>query len=89
MAKQFTDSLHDSFELVQQLVRGMPGTAQKRAKTAAERMLDTWEKMKQEAPKDPAVAVGAAFAVFFIANEIVDAPKGDVISDSIIETVGR
>lgn len=88
MTTKFSDSVHDDFELCQELIRGMPGTAQQRAKKAAEQLLEVWDKMKAEAPKDPAVAVGAAFAVFFMANHIVNIGGGP-LSDDLIKVVGR
>jgi hypothetical protein len=86
MTTQFTDSCHDSLALVQELIQGMPRGAQLRAKRAAERMIEVWDAMKKEAPKDPAVAVGAAFAVFYMAEHIINSSEGP-ISDNMIVTL--
>lgn len=83
----FQDSCHDSLELCQELLRSMPPTAQKRAKKAAEQLIGVWDRLKVEAPKDPAVAVGAAFAVFYMAEHIINSREGP-INDNMIVVVG-
>jgi|HubBroStandDraft_4_1064222.scaffolds.fasta_scaffold00046_39 hypothetical protein len=88
MAKQFTDSVHDNMELVKELIQGMPRSAQIRAKQAAAQLIQTWDKMKVEAPKDPAVAVGAAFAVCYMMDHIVESTDGP-INDNMIIQIGR
>lgn len=85
---KFIDSCHDDFQLCQELIRGMPGTAQQRAKKAAAQLIEVWDKLKTEAPNDPAVAVGAAFAVFFMADHIINSTES-AVSDKLIKVVGR
>jgi len=89
MTMQFTDSNAANFELVKELVAGMPESAQRRARKAGGQIVDIVEKLKREYPNDPAIAVGAAFAVFFMAENLIQ-PNGDNVKsdgDTLIQLI--
>jgi len=67
---QFTDSLSENTEVVRELLAGVPADARNRAKRAAIAIENTWNKLKKDYPRDPAVALGAAFAIFKLAEMI-------------------
>lgn len=89
MALQFTDSLSENKELIAELVRGMPVGAQNRAKRTALAFEKFWQQMIRDNPKDPAVALGAAFAVYELADRIVKMERGaEGQQKGLIEIVG-
>ncbi len=72
---QFTDSLDENIEILRELLAGMPPESRRRAQGAAVALENTFHRLQKDHPKDAAVALGAAFAVFKLAERIVDAPK--------------
>lgn len=75
----FGDSIDKNLEVIKELLRGQPATTRDRAKRAAISIENTFEALKRASPRDPAVALGTAFAVFTIAQRIVqdDSRAGD------------
>lgn len=72
MATKFTDSVQGNFDLVCEALSGAPPDARQRAKRAALKFEHLFEKLRREAPNDPAVALGTAFAVFYLGKELVE-----------------
>jgi len=72
MSAQLADSLEENYNLICEVVRGMPPDAQARAKRAALAIERTVEALRKDSPHDPAVALGTAWAVFFIAQKLVE-----------------
>ena len=72
---EFTDSVDENLETLRVLLAGIPPDARNRAKKAAVSLENVFSRLKQEYPHDPAVALGAAFAVFLMAQRMVEAPK--------------
>jgi hypothetical protein len=70
---QFTDSLDTNLEILRELLGGIPPGARKRAQFASLTIERAFRSLQKDHPKDPAVALGAAFAVFMIAQNIVAA----------------
>ncbi len=86
---QFTDSLSENKELIAELVRGMPHDAQLRARRTALAFEKFWQMLRRDNPTDPAVAVGAAFAVYELAERIVRAERGaEGSTQGLIQIVG-
>ena len=89
MSLQFTDSLSENKELIAELVRGMPPSAQARAKYVALRFEKLWQELRIEGAADPAFALGAAFAVYELAMRIVSAERGaEGSGQGLIQIVG-
>lgn len=76
MSAEFTDSVAANMSLIEELILGMPGSARGRCRHAGEALMEVWDKLKKDAPKDPAVALGAAFAVFYLADKLVNPESG-------------
>ena len=72
---EFSDSLDNNIEVLRELLRGLPEPTRKRAVGAATALENTFTRLQKDYPKDAAVALGAAFAVFVLAERIVQAPK--------------
>jgi len=71
----FTDSIDDNLETIRELLGGIPPSERNRAKRAAVLLENTFTKIAKDNPKDPAVGLGAAFAIFMLAQRLVQAPK--------------
>lgn len=69
---QFTDSLSNNLEVVTELLQGVPPSSRQRAKKAAAMIEKAWTQLQKDYPRDPAVALGAAFAVFKFAEKITE-----------------
>ena len=81
---EFTDSVSENVEILAELIRGIPPEARNRAKKAAASLENVFSQLKRDYPRDPAVALGAAFAVFIMAQRMVEAPKqGDSSADGM------
>lgn len=80
MSAQFTDSVAANVELIKELVAGLPAGARERCRRAGGRIINEIDRMRKENPADPAVALGAAFAVFFCAERLVQ-PDGEAKAD--------
>ena len=72
---EFNDSLDNNIQVLEELLRGLPEPTRKRAVGAAVSLENTFTRLQKDYPKDAAVALGAAFAVFKLAERIVQAPK--------------
>lgn len=83
---EFTDSCENNLEILRELLSGIPPVARKRAVAAAVLLENTFTRLQKDHPKDAAVALGAAFAVFTLAQRMVDAPKqGDKEDRGLIQ----
>jgi hypothetical protein len=71
----FTDSLSENIEILRELLGGIPPEARRRSKRAAVIIDNVFTGLQKDYPKDPAVALGAAFAVFLIAERLVEAKE--------------
>lgn len=66
-----SDSISDTLTLVSDLLSGMPRSAQVRARKAAHVMEQAFESLRKESPNDPAVALGTAFALTYLLDQLV------------------
>lgn len=71
----FTDSIDENVETLRELLAGIQPEHRRRAKKAAVALENTFTRLQKDHPKDSVVALGAAFAVFMLAQRIVEAPK--------------
>jgi hypothetical protein len=72
---EFNDSIENNVEILAELLRGIPPADRRRAVRAASALENTFTRLQKDYPKDHVVALGAAFAVFKLAERIVQAPK--------------
>ena len=71
----FSDSIDENIEMIRELLAGIPPSERNRAKRAAVMMENTFTQIAKANPKDPAVGLGAAFAIFILAQRLVQAPQ--------------
>lgn len=73
----FTDNISGNLELVKELLQGIPADARNRAKRAAVCIEAAWEKVRKDSQDthDPAVVLGAVFAIFMLADRMVQAER--------------
>jgi len=81
---EFTDSIDENVEILREMLGGIMPEHRRRAKKAAVALENVFNGLKKDYPKDPAVALGAAFAIFIMAQRMVEAPKqGDKSGDGM------
>ena len=68
---QFTDSIDDTFNTLREIIGGLPRPALMRAQKAAQMIEHVVEQIKRDNKTDPAAGLGMAFAVFMIAQHMV------------------
>lgn len=66
------DSIQQTLDQVATILQGQPKTARKRAAAVAAKIAKVITDARNEAPTDPAVALGVAFGIFKIAEQLVD-----------------
>lgn len=71
----FTDSIDENVETLRELLAGVPAQHRNRAKKAAVALENTFTRLQADHPKDSVIALGAAFAIFKLAQRLVEAPK--------------
>lgn len=71
----FTDSIDENIETLRALLAGVPPESRRRAKLAAVTIENVFTRLQKDHPKDNAVALGAAFAVFLLAERLCEAPE--------------
>lgn len=74
---KFTDSVSENLEVVRELLAGVPPGTRNRARAAAIAIETAWEKVRKDSmdTRDPAVVLGAAFAIFTLADRMVQAER--------------
>lgn len=82
----FTDSIQSNIDTLQELLGGIPPSAQARAKKAAVSIENAVMALQKDHPKDPAVALGCAFAIMMTAQRILEADEeGAKSSNALIQ----
>ena len=81
----FTDSIDENVELLRELIGGIPGPRRKQAQKAAAAVEKTWNDLIRDNPKNPAVALGAAFAIYMLAQRLGEAPEQGGSDKKLIE----
>jgi hypothetical protein len=71
----FSANIDENCEMLQELLRGLPPSARGRAKMAAAAIEKVFVGLQKDHPKDGAVALGAAFAIYMIGARIVEQAK--------------
>lgn len=81
----FSDSISENIETLRELLAGVPPEARKRAKKAAVTIENVFTGLQKDHPKDPSVALGAAFAVFLLAERLCEAPEQGTSDKGLIQ----
>jgi hypothetical protein len=71
----FSDSVDANVELLRELISGLPPERRRQAKKAGMAMEKTWNDLIKDNPKNPAVALGAAFVIYLLAQRLGEAPE--------------
>ena len=71
----FTDSIDSNVELLRELIGGIPPARRRQAQKAAAAIEKTWNDLIKDNPKNPSVALGAAFAIYLLAQRLGEAPE--------------
>jgi hypothetical protein len=86
MTQLLTDSVSETFENLREMVAGMPRETKGRARAAAMHIETAWQELRRDHARDPAVALGAAFAIFVIAQRVIDMDsQSDSADKSLIQ----
>lgn len=67
----FSDSIDGNLDLLRELLGGMGPGHRERAKRAAVKVEQLIVQLQKDNPRDPAIALGTAFAFFMIAQRLV------------------
>lgn len=73
----FGDSVEGNLEVVKELLQGMPPSARGRARAAAVAIENTVVGLKKDNSRDPATALGVAFAIFMLSKRLVEGDTND------------
>jgi hypothetical protein len=71
----FSNDIQENCETLKELLRGLPPSHRNRAKRAAAAIEKAFTGLQKDHPKDGAVALGAAFAIYMIGARIVEQAK--------------
>ena len=71
----FTDSIDSNVELLRELIAGLPPERRRMAAKAGMAIEKTWNGLIKDNPKNPAVALGAAFVIYLLAQRLGEAPE--------------
>ena len=82
---QFGDSISENVALLEELLRSIAPMHRNQAKRAAVQIEKVWNALIKENPKNPAVALGAAFAVYKLAERLGEKQEGTSAADSLIQ----
>jgi hypothetical protein len=74
----FSNNIDENCEILKELIGGIPPSQRNKAKRAAAKIEKAFVDLQKDYPKDAAVALGAAFAIYMIGARIVEqAKEGD------------
>jgi hypothetical protein len=82
----FSDNIEENCETLKELLRALPPSARGRASKAAAAIEKVFTGLQKDNPKDGAVALGAAFAIYMIGARIVEQSK-EGKHDSLIQLI--
>jgi hypothetical protein len=71
----FTDLISENIETLRLLLSGLPPEHRRMAKKAATTIENVFTGLQKDHPKNAAVALGAAFAIFLLAERLCEAPE--------------
>jgi hypothetical protein len=71
----FTKDIEENCEIIEELIRALPKSQQPRAKYAAATIEKVFTGLQKDHPRDGAVALGAAWAIYKIGAKIVEQAK--------------
>lgn len=82
----FSNNIDENCETLKELLRALPPSRRSRAKYAAAKIEKVFMGLQKDHPKDGAIALGAAFAIYMIGARIVEQAK-EGKHDSLIQLI--
>lgn len=83
---EFNDSIENNAEVIAELLRGVPEHQRNKAKRAAVAIENIITRLQKDNPTDNYIALGVAFAIFKLAERIVNGEKqGDSEKRGLIQ----
>jgi hypothetical protein len=83
--KILSDSITHTREMLREVLRAVPPEHRRTAKAAAVAIEKAFTEARQQAPRDPAVAIGLAFAIFEIADRLITLEQESNAQGSLIQ----
>lgn len=71
----FTNNIDENCEILKELIAAIPPSQRQYAKKAAAKIEKSFMDLQRDHPKNAAVALGAAFAIYMIGARIVEQAK--------------
>ena len=71
----FTDSIDENVEMLRVLIAGLAPEHRRMALKAGVKIENNWNALIKDNPKNKAVALGAAFVIFLLAQRLGEAPE--------------
>lgn len=71
----FTNNIDENCEILKELILGVPPSQRDVCKRAAAKIEKAFMDLQRDYPKNAAVALGAAFAIYMIAQRLVEQAK--------------
>jgi hypothetical protein len=81
----FSNDISENCETIKELLRGLPPSHRNRARYAAAQIEKVFTGLQKDHPKDGAVALGAAFAIYMIGARIVEQAKEKGSHENLIQ----
>lgn len=87
MSAVFTDSIQENLVLLEELVRGLPPGARFQAKQAADLIENTFNRIQRDSQGNVGAAIGTAWAIYKLSEQLVRKSDGDDKGRKLIELV--
>lgn len=71
----FSDSIENNCEVLDQMIRALPPSQRHKAKVGAEKIEKVFQGIQHDYPKDGAVTLGVAWAIYKIGQKMVEQSK--------------
>lgn len=81
----FDDSIENNLEILRELLRGLPPETRNQARLAASLIEKTFRAIQKDSQGNRGAALGAAFAIYMFAQEMVEKSHGEGKDQSLIE----
>lgn len=85
MSVEFNDSIENNLEVIRELLRGVTPEKRNQAKLAASMIERTFVAIQKDTQGNAAAALGAAFAIYMLAQRMVEKSHGPGKDQSLIQ----
>jgi hypothetical protein len=81
----FDDSIENNLEIIRELLRGLPPETRNQARLAASLIEKTFTAIQKDSQGNRGAALGSAFAIYMLAQTMVEKSHGEGKDKSLIE----